>query len=265
MVILLQGPDEYRRRLKREAVIAEFVKKHGSSGVGRFDVDEDGADPLSSFLQNQSIFSPVRLAVVDHPFSADAKTLPALIESFQTDPNTTLLLSDAGKPSKGWAFLSGRSKKAKPDVLTQTFDYLAGADWTAFIRAEAAARGVKLSAGALKLIGTAFIKDTWRLITELEKLSLSGTKEIVEDDLQYLSVDLAPDFWAFVNSFRSQELGTRLAALESAFARNEPPAKLFHVLAYQMKEKLPRFAAYDLAVKSGKLEYEEALVDAVLY
>jgi hypothetical protein len=35
-------------------------------------------------------------------------------------------------------------------------------------------------------------------------------------------------------------------------------------LAYQIPEKLPAFAEHDLNVKSGKLDYEEALVDLAI-
>jgi hypothetical protein len=45
---------------------------------------------------------------------------------------------------------------------------------------------------------------------------------------------------------------------------SDPAPKLFNILASQWKEKISQFARYDLAIKSGKLDYEEALLDAVI-
>ena len=69
------------------------------------------------------------------------------------------------------------------------------------------------------------------------------------------------------SSFESKGLGDlrgRLTALERMFAENEPPAKVFNIIAYQLPGRLEEMAAYDLAVKSGKMDYEEALLDLVL-
>jgi hypothetical protein len=45
---------------------------------------------------------------------------------------------------------------------------------------------------------------------------------------------------------------------------NEAGPKLFNILASQWKEKTAAMAEFDFAIKSGKLEYEEALVDLVI-
>ena len=45
---------------------------------------------------------------------------------------------------------------------------------------------------------------------------------------------------------------------------NDPPPKIFNILAAQWQEKTPHMAAYDLAIKSGKLDYEEALTDLLI-
>ena len=63
---------------------------------------------------------------------------------------------------------------------------------------------------------------------------------------------------------KGYDVRVRLTALETLLAMNDPAAKLFNILASQWKEKIPQFAKYDLAIKSGKLEYEEALVDLVI-
>ena len=47
-------------------------------------------------------------------------------------------------------------------------------------------------------------------------------------------------------------------------ALNDPPAKLFNILASQWQEKILQIAELDFAVKSGKMEYEEALLELII-
>jgi hypothetical protein len=63
---------------------------------------------------------------------------------------------------------------------------------------------------------------------------------------------------------RGKEVSGRLRALETLLAQSDPAAKIFNILASQWKEKTLQIADYDFAVKSGKLEYEEAVLDLVL-
>ena len=44
----------------------------------------------------------------------------------------------------------------------------------------------------------------------------------------------------------------------------DPPPKIFNILASQWREKTHEMAEYDFAVKSGKLEYDDALLALVL-
>ena len=65
MIILLYGPDDYRREQKRREIVAEFTKKHDALGVDFFNLQDDGAfDSLTAFLRNQSIFETKKLAVL---------------------------------------------------------------------------------------------------------------------------------------------------------------------------------------------------------
>jgi hypothetical protein len=106
--------------------------------------------------------------------------------------------------------------------------------------------------------------DTWRLVTEIQKLSFLGKPVIEIKDLEDLGLEQIPDFWSLILGFKSRNLNQRLWALERIFGQNEPAGKIFNLLAYQLPEKINNFAEYDLMVKSGKLEYEEALVDLVV-
>ena len=77
-------------------------------------------------------------------------------------------------------------------------------------------------------------------------------------------IETVPDFWAIFNGLKNSDITRRLFVLEKLFAAHEPAAKIFNILASLSKDRVSDFAEYDLKVKSGKLEYEEALVYAVL-
>lgn len=268
MIIFLYGPDDYRRIKKKNEIVAEFEKKHSSLGLGSFDGEAAGApESLFEFARSQSIFDDAKLAVVENAFEADVEKLVGALKPIAQEKNTTVLIAEREKPPKELAFL------LKEPSLTQKFENLGGAEWAAFIRGEAKKMGFDLTADAVQFLGAVHRGDSWGLVTELQKLSAlaAGAREgeapakaVGAKDLDALGLEAAPDYWTLVNGLKSVDGRIRLAALEKLFAINDPPPKIFNILAVQAGVKTPRMAEYDLAVKSGKLDYEEALVDLAL-
>ena len=87
---------------------------------------------------------------------------------------------------------------------------------------------------------------------------------IDKKDLDVFDFEVAPNYWGLMNGLKSFDIKNRLYAFETMLAGNDPPAKIFNILASQWQEKTPHMAEYDLAVKSGKVDYEEALVDLLI-
>jgi hypothetical protein len=98
---------------------------------------------------------------------------------------------------------------------------------------------------------------------DLEKLSALGVL-IDKKDLDKYDLEAAPNYWALLNGLKSSDVKNRLYALEKLFSINDPAAKIFNIVAAQAGDRIQHVAEYDLAIKSGKLDYEEALVDFVL-
>lgn len=270
MTIFLYGPDDYRREAKKQEIISEFKRKHSALGVGVFDFGEVGEsdnqnrDPevllrFRDFAGNQSIFETVKLAVLGGLDAAAAEDLATEIKSYSKNPNFILLVSARGKLSEKWSFL-WRDK----DARVQEFPQLHGAAWRVFVRQEAARWGVKFAPSALEFLVAAREGDSWRLITDLQKLSLFPRSPVRREDLERLDIESTPDFWQTLLGFKSSHLGRRLATLEKILASGEPAAKVFNILSARWPEKLPQFAKYDLEVKSGRCDYEEALVDLLM-
>lgn len=262
MIIFLYGPDDYRRQQKKNEWIAKFTEKHSAAGLGYFDL-EDGAvtDDLLAFLANQSIFETAKLAVIEHAFEVPAPKFAKFLKPFLETKNVTFLIAEAGKPVKALAFLL-----EKPATVQQ-FATLTGAEWTGFVKAEAKQLGAKLADDAVRFLANVYQGNTWGLVTELEKLAnfdLPGGRMIEEKDLNAFDLEIAPNYWGLMNGLKSYDLRNRLYAFESMLAMGDPAAKIFNILASQWQEKIPHMAEYDLAVKSGRADYEEALVDLLI-
>lgn len=278
MIILLYGPDSYRREEKKRFIIGEFIKKHGPGGVSRFDLESGGLDSVLEFLRSGSLFDSHRLAVISgEPEKASKQYTESLKEALE-NPSVTALISLDAKPTSP-SFLvpkaekktkatpkpaSKKSTKPKAEVLFQAFEVLKGKDWESFIETEAKTRDLELDLSAKNLLADFYKGDSWGLTTELETLSLRHSKKVSLKDVEHMSVFLPADFWATINSLRSPSLGVRLGVIEKMFATGEPSQKMFHILSYQWKEKLHVFAKYDELIKSGKLDYDEALLSLVL-
>lgn len=266
MIIFLYGPDDYRREQKKKELIAEFRGKRPKLGLGRFDLaGEDGFLKFQNFVRNQSIFEPVRLAVLENGFGAPATDLAAELKPLVKKPDILVVMSEREKLAKAFDFLFKKPLPDKQeDVLIQQFDHLKGAAWKNFIITEAKKRGITLTEEALYILDEAYRDDSWGLTTELQKIRFLGKQVVDRGDLEALNIELAPNFWRLITGLRSQNVRERLVALEALFSAGEPTGKLFNVAAYQLPGKLAVLAGYDAMVKSGKLDYEEALLDLVI-
>lgn len=264
MIVFLYGPDDYRRAEKKRSVIAEFVKKRGDLELATFDLEEKTSyETLADFLRTQSLFESAKLAVLENAFELPAPQLSKLLKPFLNEKNTTVLIVEKDKPVKALAFLID-----KPSI-SQKFEALMGAEWVDFVNAVAKGKGAKLSAPAARFLANVYQGNSWGLVTELEKLAGlkkgNGGGAIIERaDLDQFDLEVAPNYWGLMNGLKSYNLKNRLYALETMLALSDPPAKIFNILASQWAEKTPHMAEYDLAVKSGKVDYEEALVDLLV-
>ena len=285
MIIFLYGSDDYRRELKKREIVAEFRGRRTDLGLGIFSAEGGSAsggdflwlEEFREFLINQSLFQTAKMAVgsglfetLDSSFvkTAAGKDFINILKGVLENKNITVLISEKDKPVKALDFL------LKAPVLVQAFEILKGKEWESFVRAEVKKREINISPDGARFLAQVYEGDTWRLITELDKIQFLGGREIQIKDLEDLGVEQAPNFWGLILGFKSRDVAARLWALEKVFGTNDPPAKIFNILAYQLPSfakasegearKNWSMAEYDLMVKSGKIEYEEALVDLMI-
>ena len=254
MIIFLYGSDTYRRDRKRDDIIAAYYKKHSALALQRFDCEsEHGRDQFKDFIKNRSLFDPVRCAVVRGINAMEGAEEIRWLRGLLDAPDVVVIAFSDSKPPKPLQFL------LQAPVTFQEFPVLEGIAYHHFVTEEAARRGVRISDAELAGLAMLYRGDTWGLVTELDKLSLSSDSRFTIHDSR-----IKKDFFALVKEV-AYGRGTRiLSALEELLSA-EDHAKIFNVLAALVSgtQKI-RMADYDVAIKSGALDYETALTDFAL-
>ena len=140
-----------------------------------------------------------------------------------------------------------------------------------FIQKEAKERKAILTPGTVNFLAEVYKNDSWGLVNELDKISLISPISPVDiidlkkiGDYNYES----PDIFAFINAVsRNWSLARRMNTLEKLFISQEEPVKIFNIFAslnWLPRQIIKKLADCDIMVKSGKMDYEEVLVDLAL-
>jgi DNA polymerase III delta subunit len=257
MLIVLHGPDSFRRISKKREILREFKERHPHHVVEVFDMGQkDTAVSFREFTRSSSLFDPVKMAVLDDfSFSCPSEVRNALRDVLESTSTTALIMSDSKPPQKDWGFLS------KKPVLGQEFEYLEGPAWHNFLKEKAKESGVDFSEKGMEKLSRAYEKNTWGAVTEISRLAGRGKKQTDPEDIN--SMEGTGDFFQLALSFKSGTPSTKTAVLEKLLARGEAPQKIFFMIASLLPDK-KRLAAYDAAVKAGKMDWEEALLSLSL-
>lgn len=264
MVIFLYGEDSFRRKRKYAEIVSEFVAKNGNLGFSEFSAEE--SDKFLEAVRNRSIFSPRTLVCLK---DADLGALPKEIASLFKNTiaqaveskEVIVLLSSSGQSiPKDMPFLSESPTK------NQEFAMFPKEKLAFFVVKEAAAKGIKLSEADTKALISSFSGDLWAIESELDKLSSAKTRDFPDSGMA------EPSYFELLNALKSARTREkRLIALEVILYKlKEDPARVFNGLAYSAPRGISPeswfgvMADYDVAVKSGKMDYEEALLDFVI-
>ena len=257
MIVFLYGPDSYRRLSKERAVIDAYHKKHSNLSVARFDLGlKDEVFKFKDFLLNSSMFEVDKLAIVSDPFNKSSiSEFGAIVKPYlKDDTKTTILISSDSKPIAKLAFL------IKEPSHFEEFALLTGKKLSDFINKEAGKRGLKLKADILNSLINVYGGDAWFVTTELDKLALMSEQKI----------DTKPtlNYFELINSFKyGRDVRNKIIALEFILSdRRDDSGRVFNSLAFKPRDfkEAVMLADYDVAVKSGKLDYEEVLLDMAL-
>lgn len=267
MIIFLYGPDAYRRQEKLKEIVSDYKKKHSSFSIEHFDLEEaDDFNKLIDFSKANSLFDAFKFGIIrngDGLGKAEQKEFTKFLKEQTEKKESVLVLLFDKKPVKEMGFL------LKKPVIFQEFENLTGEQLALFIQKESQRLGLKLDREVNLLLSQAFYGDSWGLVTELEKLSLLDEKKITADIVaEHINVFSEMNLFSALNSMRSSvDISERLRIFDELLDRNEDLAMLFNMIAvapYEGKRWKELVADYDASIKSGKLEYEEVLLDIAL-
>jgi DNA polymerase III delta subunit len=265
MIIFLYGPDSYRRKKRLDEIVEEYKKKHSAFSREYFDLSEEGEfEKLREFAGQMLIFDSGKLAILKNVFDCEENGVKDFLKRFIADKSVTLIISEnKNAPAAFKALLS----KA---FLSEKFEELGGEKLRAFLKMEAESRGISLSPQAVYFLADSFKNNVQGAINEVEKagLAFSGKPVEISDLFKVGEYRQSPNIFSFINFISSgSSVSGKITALEEIFLSQEEPAKIFNILSAGKRlslEMLNKLADYDIAVKSGKLEYEEVLVDLAL-
>ncbi|MEK7187623.1 MAG: hypothetical protein AAB691_02095 [Patescibacteria group bacterium] len=257
MILFLNGPDDYRREERKRFLIDQFLKKYPGSSIERFSADsKEGREKFHEFTISPSLFGDKRLALLDDLFETDDAALMKDLKNVLENPLIWVFISEREKIPAAYKFL------LKKPVTAEEYPFLEEGKWREFISTESKKRGLTLNSEAMNIFLSYYKDDTWRLITELDRLS-SKKGAIQKQDAQ-LEKGKGFNLWGMLNQLKGSSRPQRLAALERILGNGEPAAKIFNILATQAGSRVQEFADWDVQIKSGKLEYEEVLLEFVL-
>ena len=263
MIIFLYGEDSFRRKRKYTEIISIFATKNGNLGLSEFSTD--GVESFLEVLKNRSIFSPRTLvSIKDIDFNALPDNIlevfiKSLLEIINSQEIIVLISSIQASLPVNMPFLNSLPSK------TQEFSFLPKEKLVFFVAKEASMKGLELSDIDIRALIASFSGDLWAIDSELQKLASAQSLDIY-------SPNTAPSYFELLNTIKfSKTREAKLVALETAlYLLKEDPARVFNGLAYSApKGTLPGawfsiMADYDVAVKSGRMDYEEALLDFVI-
>ena len=271
MIIYLYGHDSYRRQKKLNYYIEEYKKKYSNLSCDFFDLGQEEFLRLKEFSSQRSLFDNKKMAVLNNIFEIEAEELKDFFKKYLDSEDFTILISEEKLPPKELEFMIKKAFKA------EEFPNFEAEKWRFFIQKEAQERKATLTPGAINFLAEVYKNDSWGLVNELEKISLiepispiSPIRLIDVQDLKKIG-DYnyeSPDIFAFINAVsRNWPLARRIIALEKLFIAQEEPLKIFNIFAslnWLPRQLIKNLADCDIMVKSGKMDYEEVLVDLAI-
>ena len=266
MIIFLYGPDSYRRREKLKEYLERYKAKYNALSLSHFYLEQDAErDKLKDFSQAQSLFENVKLGIVfgvENLEEESSKELAKLFKNNLKVKDLNLIIISDKKPAKEFNFL------LKEPAVAHEFENLSGAESQKFLQTEIKKRDLILDKESQNLLVQVYGGDSWGLITELDKLALLNEKNLTRKILDnHLNAVLPLNIFSVLSQIKNTlDAGRKLLLLEELLFRSENPQMIFNLFSVLMKtsSEKEKTADYDAAVKSGKLEYEEALTDLVL-
>ncbi len=267
MIIYLYGPDSLRRLNKLEELVAVVRLKNPKTEEMEIDMEEnaDAWSDARDFANQQSIFGGTKIITVKEAATCEEKEWITFLRGMASRDDAYLFISNRAKPVKAFDFL------LKGPTEHHAFEELAGRGLSDFVEAEIAKRSISFSGEALRFFLSFLSREasnrSWTAAQEIEKASLLGKREIAVGDLLAISVFPESDeVWRLSRQILSAPRWVeKIPILEKLFLQGADPSYIFNSLAFSATGRdVLKLSDYDVLIKSGKLDFPEALLGFVL-
>lgn len=268
MLFCLYGPDSYRRKEKLMELIAPYKRKYTNTDILEVDIedDEDAWGKVRDFLSQPSMFVDSKIAIIKNGTHVeDAGWIGVLRSQLKTE-KSFVFLSEEKKPEGDFGFLLTKG------VQSIEFRELSGDALKKFVVEVSKKHNISFERDALDFFCSFIFSQeshrSWRTVSELEKLSLLGLSQPIQKQelAKCIKVRAHEELFSVARALmNARNVPARLSALEKVFIQNETAAYFFNLLSsFARGSEIVSLADYDIMVKSGKLGYEEAILDFVL-
>ena len=259
MIILLYGPNTHPLSQKLTHIKDQYEQKYNGISQRVFNPEkEDSITDLKNFCQNDSLFESNKLGIIKNLEDWPEKEIKKLLESNTDNKSTTLIVTSTKKPKAIFSFL------LKKPVTSQEFKTWTERDTHNFIKQESENKNINLTKEAVTLISQKYGNNINTTSQEIEKLSLLNKKEIDVKDIKLINNEQNFDFFFLFKKLSSNNVGEKLTAYHALKLQNEDEAKIFNMLAGSWNTKKKDAALLDKDIKSGRLEYNEAILKLII-
>lgn len=265
MLFYLYGPDSYRLKEKLARLVEPYKKKYKNTDILEVDIreSEDDWKKVRDFLTQPSMFVDSKVVIVKYAMAIEEPEWINTLRSQLKTEKVFTFLSEEDEPIRSFDFLLSEG------VQKMEFRELDGKSLENFIKKKSEEFHISFTEDALRLFISFIIScehdRSWHTIHELEKLLLLELPTPIQkkDLSEYIKVHTHEELFSLARGIvYEKSISTRLFSLEKAFLQNEAAAHLFNLVSALVRgPEMLLFADYDVLVKSGKIGYEEALLE----
>lgn len=241
MIVVLTGENDFMLRQASIRLRREFAAQYGATAVHMHDASMISPQHAPQILQGVSLFDPVRLVVLRD--AQQNKPLWELLPELLPQDDSVTVIIEEGKLDKRTRTYKWLQKQA--DIRDHPL--LKDNQLAAWLRAEAASRGVDMSAALTSQLIVRAGTDQRVLSQELAKLSLSG--QPVSTELIAEMIDAQPQATAFelLDAAVGAQTG-RVSELVAIIKQSEDPYRFSGLLISQIYSLALAHAAGDRPV-----------------
>ena len=235
MILLLLGTDEYRKRERRLAAIADFGVKNDE--VIQLDADSATIQILDDTILTLGLFATKRVVYAPNIASDAPKNIKERLSKILASVgDETLLILDEEKLDQRLEL----TKVLKKSATLEQFDPLRGAALERWIGDTARTFGVTIEPPARTELANRVGENSWQIVSELQKLAVAAMNEAPPRITVQLVKSLTPSSvevssFALTDALASNNSIKARMALMKLAQQGEEPIRIMGLLAYHLR------------------------------